>query len=215
MPWDAMCHTTAKRDIKGLLNGSTKTLGEAVYTRKFPAAEENKKAFLTPQTIDSAAEKHFWVWVKKDFSSKKPFGYDSASVLASAEKLSVRLDERLASVNRLSGLLIQVQAYIHHPAATLQFLRAPPDTDADFDPALMADAMEFAAYLTASISQISIHIEAEICMDRRARLVNHLRPDSGLPRIPSFTKRKLLELPLDTDSMFAGQSLKRWPRHRQ
>ena len=152
--------------------------------------------------------------MKKDFSSKKPFGSDTGSVLASAEKLSVHLDERLALVNRLSGLLIQVQAYIHHAAAaqaaTLQRLREDaaspaPSTNADFDPAVVADAMEFAAYLTALISQISIHIQAEIRMDRRARLVNHLRPDSGLPGIPSFTKRKLLELPLDMESMFAGQ----------
>ena len=50
---------TAKRDMKELLDGSTKTLGEAVFTQKFPAAEENEKAFLTPQTIDSGTEKHF------------------------------------------------------------------------------------------------------------------------------------------------------------
>ena len=43
MPWDTMCHTTAKRDIKGLLDGLTKTLGEAVFSRKFPAAEKNEK----------------------------------------------------------------------------------------------------------------------------------------------------------------------------
>ena len=208
MPWDAMCHTTAKRDIKGLLDGSTKTLGEAVFQGKFPAAEENEK------TIDPEAEKHFRVWVKKDFAAKKPFGSDSGSVLAAAEKLSVRLDERLASVNRLSGLLIQVQAFIHHTAATqadmLQRVRedaavpAPP-ADADFDLAVVADVMDFAAYLTAAILRISLHIQAEVRMDRRARLVNHLRPDSGPPGIPSFTKRKLVELPLDTDSMFAGQ----------
>ena len=108
MPWDAMCATTAKWDTKGLLDGSLKTLGEAVFARKFPAAESNEKLFLTPQTIDPEAEKHFRVWVKKDFSAKKPFGTDSSLVLAWTEKLSVRLDERLASVNRLSGLLIQV-----------------------------------------------------------------------------------------------------------
>ena len=107
MPWDTMCSTTAKRDMKGLLDGSSKTLGEAVFARKF----------LTHQMIDAEAEKHFRVWVKKDFSAKKPFGSDANSVLASAEKLTVRLDERLASVNHLSGLLIQVQAYIHHTAA--------------------------------------------------------------------------------------------------
>ena len=42
-------------------------------------------------------------------------------------------------------------------------------------------------------------------MDRRARLVNHLRPDQGMAGIPSFTKRRLLVLPLDTETMFAGQ----------
>ena len=161
-----MCVTTAKRDTKGLLDGSSKTLG------------------------------------------------DTSSVLASAEKLSVRLDERLASVNRLSDLLIQVQAYIHHAAASqaaaLQHLREDAATlalatDADFDPAVVADAMEFAAYLTACISRISLHIQAEVRRDRRARLVNHLRPDGGLPGIPSFTKRKLLELPLDSEYLFAGQ----------
>ena len=78
-------------------------------------------------------------------------------------------------------------------------------TDGDFEPAVVLDAMKFAAYLTAAISRISLHIQAEIHMDRRARLVNHLRPDRGLPGIPSFTKRKLLELTLDTDTMFAGQ----------
>ena len=214
MPWDTMCATTAKRDTKGLLDGSSKTLGEGVCARKFPAAESNEKAFLTPQTIDPEAEKHFRVWVKEDFSAKKPFGTDTSSVLASAEKLSARLDERLASVNRLSGLLILVQAYIHHAAAfqaaALQRLRqdaaAPaPDTDTDFDPAVVADAMEFAAYLTACISRITLHIQAEVRMDRRARLVNHLHPDGGLPGIPSFTKRKLLELPLDSEFLFAGQ----------
>ena len=214
MPWDAMCATTAKRDTKGLLDGSSKTLGEAVFARKFPAAESNEKSFLTPQTIDPEAEKHFRVWVKKDFSAKKPFETDTSSVLAAAEKLSVRLDERLASVNRLSGLLIQVQAYIHHAAAsqaaTLQRLRADaaapaPASDTDFDPAVVADAMEFAAYLTACISRISLHIQAEVRLDRRARLVNHLRPDGGLPGIPSFTERKLLELPLDSEYLFAGQ----------
>ena len=35
--------------------------------------------------------------------------------------------------------------------------------------------------------------------------MNHLRPDGGLPGIPSFTKRKLLELPLDSELLFAGQ----------
>ena len=214
MPWDAMCATTAKRDTKGLLDGSSKTLGEAVFARKFPAAESNEKSFLTPQTIDLEAEKHFRVWVKKDFSAKKPFGTDTSSVLAAAEKLSVRLDKRLASVNRLSGLLIQVQAYIHHAAAsqaaTLQRLRADaaapaPASDTDFDPTVVADAMEFAAYLTACISRISLHIQAEVRLDRWARLVNHLRPDGGLPGIPSFTKRKLLVLPLDSEYLFAGQ----------
>ena len=126
----------------------------------------------------------------------------------------MRLDEQLASVNRLSGLLIQVQAYIHHAAAsqatTLRRLRedvaAPaPATDANFDPAVVVDAMEFAAYLTACISRISLHIQAEVRLDRWARLVNHLRPDGGLPGIPSFTKRKLLELPFDSDYLFAGQ----------
>ena len=125
--------------------------------------------------------------------------------------MSARLDERLASVNRLSGLLIQVQAFVHHAAAfqaaALQRLRqdaaAPaPDADADFDPAVVADAMEFAAYLTACISRITLHIQAEVRLDRRARLVNHLRPDGGLPGIPSFTKRKLLELPLDSEFLF-------------
>ena len=215
MPWDAMCATTAKRDTKGLLDGFSKTLGKAVFARKFPAAESNEKSFLTPQTIDPEAEKHFRVWVKKDFSAKKPFGTDASSMLASAEKLSVRLDEQLSSVNRLSGLLIQVQAYIHHAAASqaaaLQRLRedaaAPaPATEADFDPAVGADAMEFAAYLTACISRISLHIQAEVRLDRRAHLVNHLHPDRGLPGIPSFTKRKLLELPLDSEYLFAGQS---------
>ena len=152
--------------------------------------------------------------MKKDFSARKPFGTDSSSVLASAEKLSTRLDEWLASVNRLLGLLIQVQAYIHHAAAfqaaALQRLRQgaaipAPDTDLDFDPAVVADAMKLAAYLTACISRITLHIQAEVRMDRRARLVNHLRPDGGLPGIPSFTKRKLLELPLDSEFLFAGQ----------
>ena len=71
MPWDTMCATTAKRDTKGLLDGSSKTLGEGVFARKFPAAESNEKAFLTPQTIDPEAEKHFRVWVKKDFSATR------------------------------------------------------------------------------------------------------------------------------------------------
>ena len=35
--------------------------------------------------------------------------------------------------------------------------------------------------------------------------MNHLRPDGGLPGIPSFTKRKLLELPLDSELQFEGQ----------
>ena len=214
MPWDTMCATTAKRDAKGLLDGTSKTLGEGVFARKFPAASADEKSFLTPQTIDPEAEKHFRVWVKKHFSAKKPFGSDTSSVLASAEKLSVRLDERLSTVNRLSGLLVQVQAYIHHAAAfqavALQRLREDaatpaPATDPDFDPAVLADAMEFAAYLTACISRITLHRQAEVRLDRRSRLVNHLRPDGGLPGIPSFTKRKLLELPLDSELLFAGQ----------
>ena len=213
MPWDTMCATTAKRDAKGLLDGTSKTLGEGVFSRKFPAASADEKSFLTPQTIDPEAEKHFRVWVKKDFSAKKPFGSDTSSVLASADKLSVRLDERLSTVNRLSGLLVQVQAYIHHAAAfqaaPLQRLREDaatpaPATDPDFDPAVVADAMEFAAYLTACISRITLHIQAKVRLDRRSRLVNHLRPDGGLPGIPSFTKRKLLELPLDSELLFAS-----------
>ena len=147
MPWDTMCATTAKRDSKGLLDGTSKTLGEGVFARKFPAANADEKSFLTPQTIDPEAEKHFRVRVKKDFAAKKPFGSDTSSVLALAEK-SVRLDERLATVNRLSGLLIQVQAYIHHAAAfqaaALQRLcedaaTPTPSTDPDFDPAVVAD----------------------------------------------------------------------------
>ena len=35
--------------------------------------------------------------------------------------------------------------------------------------------------------------------------MNHLRPDGGLPGIPYFTKKKLLELPLDSELLFAGQ----------
>ena len=97
MPWDTMCATTAKRDSKGLLDGTSNTLGVGVFARKFPAANADEKSFLTPQTIDPEAEKHFRVWVKKDFAAKKPFGSDTSSVLASAEKLSVRLDERLAT----------------------------------------------------------------------------------------------------------------------
>ena len=214
MPWDTMCATTAKRDAKGLLDGTSKTLGEGVFSRKFPAASADEKSFLTPQTIDPEAEKHFRVWVKKDFSAKKPFGSDTSSVLASADKLSVRLDELLSTVNRLSGLLVQVQAYIHHAAAfqaaALQRLREDaatpaPATDPDFDPAVVADAMEFAVYLTACISRITLHIQAEVRLDRRSRLVNHLRPDGGLPGIPSFAKRKLLELSLDSELLFAGQ----------
>ena len=213
MPWDTMYATTAKRDSKGLLDWTSKTLGEGVFARKFPAASAYEKSFLTPQNIDPEAEKHFRVWVKKDFTAKKPFGSDTSSVLASAE-LSFRLDERLATVNRLSGLLIQVQAYIHHDAAfqaaALQRLREDaatpaPSTDPDFDPAVVAEAMEFAAYLTACISRITLHIQAEVRLDRLSRLVNHLRAYGGLPGIPSFTKRKLLELPLDSELLFACQ----------
>ena len=207
------CHLTAKRDTKGLLDGSSKSLGEAVFSRKFPAGRSNEASFLTPQSIDQEAEKHFRMWVKKDFSSKKPFGSDWSSHLAVAERLSVRLDERLATVNRLS-VLIQIQAYIQHATAEqaklLQGLREDPATpipgfDENFSPSKVLDAMEFAAFLTASISRISLHIQAEVRMDRRARLVNHLRPDQGMAGIPSFTKRRLLDLPLDTETMFAGQ----------
>ena len=214
MPWDDMCHLTAKRDTKGLLDGSSKSLGEAVFSRKFPAGRSNEASFLTPQSIDQEAEKHFRMWVKKDFSSKKPFGSDSSSHLAVAERLSVRLDERLATLNRLSALLIQIQAYIQHATAEQaklwQSLREDPATpipglDENFSPSTVLDAMEFAAFLTASISRISLHIQAEVRMDRRARLVNHLRPDQGMAGIPSFTKRRLLDLPLDTETMFAGQ----------
>ena len=214
MPWDNMCHLTAKRDTKGLLDGSSKSLGEAVFSRKFPAGRFNEASFLTPQSIDQEAEKHFKMWVKKDFSSKKPFGSDSSSHLAVAERMSVRLDERLATVNCLSALLIQIQAYIQHVTAEqaklLQSLREDqvtpiPGLDENFSPSTVLDAMEFAAFLTALISRISLHIKAEVRMDRRARLVNHLRPDQGMAGIPSFTKRRLINLPLDTETMFAGQ----------
>ena len=168
--------TLAKRDIKGLLDGSTKPLGEAVFVRKFPAAEENKKAFLKPQSIDHEVEKHFKVWAKKDFSAKKPFGANTGSVLTTAKQLSVCLEERLASVNCLSGLLIQVQAYIHHATVEQASLlhRLWEDaavvalpTDGDFKPAVVLGAMEFGAYLKAAISRISLHIQAEIRLDFR------------------------------------------------
>ena len=42
-------------------------------------------------------------------------------------------------------------------------------------------------------------------MDRQTCLVNHLFLDQGMAVIPSFTKRRLLDLPLDTETMFAWQ----------
>ena len=183
-----MCHLTAKRDTKGLLDGSSKSLGEAVFSCKFPAGRSNEASFLTPQSIDQEAEKHFRMWVKKDFSSKKPFRSYSLSHLAVAERLSVRPDERLATVNCLSALLIQFQAYIQHATAEqaklLQSLREDPATlipgfDENFSLSTVLDALEFAAFLTALISRISLPIQAEVRIDRRARLVNHLRPDQG------------------------------------
>ena len=91
--------------------------GRGRFSRKFPAGHSNKASFLTPESIDQEVEKPFLMWIKKDFSAKKPFGSDSSSHLAVAERLLVRLDECLATVNRLSALLIQIQAYIQHAMA--------------------------------------------------------------------------------------------------
>ena len=91
MPWDVMSHITARRNTKGLLDGSTKSLGEAVFALKFPALQSIESAFLMPQSIDMEAVKHFPVWVKKDFSLKKPIAADTTLCLAMGERLSVRL----------------------------------------------------------------------------------------------------------------------------
>ena len=42
-------------------------------------------------------------------------------------------------------------------------------------------------------------------MDRQTHLLNHLFLDPGMAVIPSFTKRRLLDLPLDNETMFAWQ----------
>ena len=111
---------------------SSKSLCEAVFSRKFPAGRSNEASFLTLQSIDQEAEKHFRMWFKKDLSAKKPLGTDTASHLAVAEQLSVCLDKHLASVNRLSALLIQIQVYIQHAMAEqaklLQSLGEDPAT---------------------------------------------------------------------------------------
>ena len=91
MPWDVMSHITARHNTKDLLDGSTKSLGEAVFALKFPALQSNESAFLMPQSIDMEAEKHFPVWVKKDFSLKKPIAADTTLCLAMGERLFVRL----------------------------------------------------------------------------------------------------------------------------
>ena len=47
MPWDTMCATTAKRDTKGLLDGSSKTLGEGVFG-KISGVDVRREGILDP-----------------------------------------------------------------------------------------------------------------------------------------------------------------------
>ena len=74
MPWDNMCHLTARRVTKGLLDSSSKSLGEAVFSRKLPDGRSNEASFLTPQSIDQEAVKYFRMQVKKDSPQRSLLG---------------------------------------------------------------------------------------------------------------------------------------------
>ena len=100
----------------------------------------------------------------------------------------MRLNECLACIKRLSALVIQIQAYIQHDTAEQakllprlkEDLATPiPALNEDFVLATVLDAMEFAAFFTATISRIFLHIRAEVKMDCPAHLVNHPCPDHG------------------------------------
>ena len=65
--------------------------------------------------------------------------------------------------------------------------------------------MECSAFLTASINRIALHMQAEVRLDNRARLLQSVVPASGRPGFPVYNRKDLLALPLNSDLVFAGK----------
>ena len=108
---------------------------------------------------------------------------------------------------------MQVQGYVQHAvtsqakilAALAEDPAAQISGDSDFPPHVVSDAMEFAAFLTASISRMTLYTQVEVRLDRRARIIQHLPHDQGKQTIPAFARKRLLELPLNTKFIFGGE----------
>ena len=211
VPMDPITVSIASRDAKDILGGSTTALGASTFAKKFPITARDERECLTPQKIDPDAIAYIKLWINPDFNPQKPFG-NAQPHLAAADKLCKRVEERTTSLARLSAFQVQVQAFLHHvfleQEAIHRALREDPlgnlpPPSGDFPPEAVRDAMECSAFLTASINRIALHMQAEVRLDNRARLLQSVVP--GRPGFPVYNRKDLLALPLNSDLVFAGK----------
>ena len=213
VPMDPVTVSIASRDAKEILGGSTTALGASTFTKKFPMAARDERECLTPQKIDPDAIAYVKSWINPDFNPLKPFG-NAAPHLSAADKLCKRVEERTTSLARLSAFQVQVQAFLHHAfleqeAIHRALLDDPPGNlpppSGDFPPEAVRDAIECSAFLTASMNRIALHMQAEVRLDNRTRLLQSVVPASGRPGLPVYNRKDLLALPLNSDLVFAGK----------
>ena len=187
VPLDLMTVSVANIDAKDILGGSGTALGASIFNKKFPMAAQNERECLTPQQIDLDAMVYIKSWINPDFNPQKPFS-NSAPHLAAADKLCKRVEERTATLARLSAFQVQVQAFLHHAFLEqediyLALHEGPtgnlPPPSGDYPPDAVHDAMECSAFLTASINRIALHMQAEVRLDNRTRLLQSFIPAPG------------------------------------
>ena len=213
VPMDPITVSIASRDAKDILGGSTTALGASTFAKKFPMTARDERECLTPQKIDPDAIAYIKSWINPDFNPQKPFG-NAQPHLAAADKLCKRVEERTTSLARLSAFQVQVQAFLHHAFLEQEEIHRAlrddplgnlPPPSGDFPPEAVRDAMECSAFLTASINRIALHMQAEVRLDNRARLLQSVVPASGRPGFPVYNRKDLLALPLNSDLVFAGK----------
>ena len=159
--------------------------------------------------IDEDAIRYIKSRINPDFDPNKPFGSSSSSHLADSDRLGKRLDERMGTISRLTSFLFQTQAFISHAISEKREISHPehrlPMPSGGFSTEVLADAMELASFLSASLNRISLHMLAEVRQENRTRLLQHVVPAPGCSGFTSSNKRDLLKLPLFSDRIFAGK----------
>ena len=107
-----------------------------------------------------------------------------------------------------------MQAFLHHAFLEQEAIHRAlrddplgnlPPPSGDFPHEAVRDAMECSAFLTASINRIALHMQAEVRLDNRTRLLQSVVPASGRPGFPVYNRKDLLALPLNSDLVFAGK----------